>query len=261
MVSRPTSIGGLGFGFKWDMGWMHDTLAYFSRDPIHRTYHHDELTFRSIYAFHENFVVPLSHDEVVHMKGSLLSKMPGDDWQKRANLRLLFAYQWAMSGKKLLFMGGELGQDEEWDHDDSLPWHLFADPKRAGIAKLIGDLNALYRARPALHELDVDPTGYEWIAGDDAARSVLAFMRRSRNDVRVVCAFNFTPVPREGYRLGVTTGGRWQEIMNTDAELYGGSGVGNLGGVAADEIASHGRPTSIAVTLPPLGAVFFEREP
>jgi len=261
MVSRPTSIGGLGFGLKWDMGWMHDTLAYFERDPVHRRHHHSELTFRSIYAFHENFVLPLSHDEVVHMKGSLLSKMPGDEWQKRANLRLLLAYQWAMNGKKLLFMGTELGQLEEWDHDGSLPWHLADEPAHAGIGKLVGDLNALYRNRPALHELDVDPTGYEWVVGDDADQSVLSFMRRSRDDARIICAFNYTPVPREDYRLGVVADGRWEEILNTDAADYGGSGAGNLGGVIADATPSHGRPASIAVTLPPLGAVFFEHAP
>ena len=260
MVSRPTSIGGLGFGLKWDMGWMHDALSYMARDPIHRGHHHDELTFRSIYAFHENFVLPLSHDEVVHMKGSLHGKMPGDAWQKLANLRLLLAYQWALCGKKLLFMGSELAQPGEWDHDGSLPWHLEDDPAHAGIATLVGDLNALYRDRRALHELDVDPTGFEWIAGDDAAQSVLSFMRRSRDDRRVVCAFNFTPVPREGYRLGVVATGRWREILNTDADRYGGSGVGNLGGVDADATTSHGRPASIAVTLPPLGAVFFEHD-
>jgi 1,4-alpha-glucan branching enzyme len=258
LVSRPTSIGGLGFGLKWDMGWMHDTLAYFTRDPIHRTHHHDELTFRSVYAFQENFVLPLSHDEVVHMKGSLLSKMPGDDWQKRANLRLLLAYQWAMTGKKLLFMGAELAQDTEWDHDSQLPWHLLDDPRCAGIMRLVSDLNEIYRGRPALHQLDTDPTGHEWIVGDDRAQSVLAFMRRDRQDARVICAFNFTPVPRDTYRLGVVAEGRWVEILNTDAEVYGGGGLGNLGGVDTQTEQSHGRPVSIDVTLPPLAAVFFE---
>jgi 1,4-alpha-glucan branching enzyme len=259
-VSRPVFIGGLGFGLKWDMGWMHDTLAYFKRDPVHRTYHHDELTFRSLYAFHENFVLPLSHDEVVHGKGSLWGRMPGDEWQKAANLRLLFAYQWALSGKKLVFMGGELGQVPEWNHESSVEWHLEDVPRHRGVQTCVADLNRLYRSEPALHELDVDPTGYEWIAGDDRTHSVLSFVRRSKKDERVICAFNFTPVPREGYRLGVGRGGFYRELLNTDAADYGGSGVGNQGGVPAEERGAHGRSHSIAVTLPPLAAVFFKRD-
>ncbi|MBW2463531.1 MAG: 1,4-alpha-glucan branching protein GlgB, partial [Deltaproteobacteria bacterium] len=259
MVSRPTSMGGLGFGLKWDLGWMHDTLAHFAREPVHRRHHYDELTFRGLYAFNENFVLPLSHDEVVHLKGSLLSKMPGDEWQRRANLRLLFAYQWATPGKKLLFMGGELGQDSEWDHDGSLSWHLMDQPEHAGIARLVGDLNRLYREQPALHERDVEQGGFEWTVVDDRDQGVIAFSRVARDGARVECAFNFTPVPRHDYRIGVHQTGRYRELLNTDAEVYAGSGVGNQGEVAADEQSHHGRPASMILTLPPLSAVFFER--
>jgi 1,4-alpha-glucan branching enzyme len=259
MVSRPTSVGGLGFGYKWDMGWMHDTLEYLGRDPIHRKHHHGQLTFRMLYAFSENFVLPLSHDEVVHGKGSLLAKMPGDDWQKRANLRLLFGYMFAQPGKKLLFMGNELGQPSEWDHEASLPWHLLEDARHAGIRRLVEDLNRLYRREPALHRHDVDPGGFRWVDCHDADASVLAFLRLgdAAQDV-VLCAFNFTPVPRPGYVLGVPQAGRWEEILNTDAEVYGGSGKGNLGGLRTQPAPAQGFPHSLELMLPPLAAVFLK---
>lgn len=258
MVSRPTYVGGLGFGLKWDMGWMHDTLAYFSRDPIHRTYHHNQLTFRQLYAFHENFVMPLSHDEVVHGKGSLLGKMPGDDWQRFANLRLLYAYMWSQPGKKLLFMGGELAQWREWRHDESLDWHLLQFAPHEGVRLLLSDLNRLYRDTPALFELDCRREGFEWVDCNDAHASVLSFVRLdAQQEEAVLVACNFTPVPRVGYRLGVPWGGFWREILNTDAGEYGGSGMGNGGGAGAQEEPVHGRPWSLAVTLPPLAAVLF----
>jgi 1,4-alpha-glucan branching enzyme len=258
MVSKPTYVGGLGFGFKWDMGWMHDTLAYASLDPVHRKYHHGQLTFRGLYAYHENFVLPLSHDEVVHGKGSLLGKMPGDDWQKCANLRLLFAYMFAQSGKKLLFMGGELGQWSEWNHDASLDWYLLDDPAHAGIVDLVGHLNRVYRGEPALHQLDNHPQGMAWIEANDMENSLLAFERRSHEcRERVVCLFNFTPVPRANVRLGVDVEGWWREIVNTDGREYGGSGQGNMGGAETTIVPSQGRPLSIVVTAPPLSAVFF----
>jgi len=257
MVSRPTYIGGLGFGLKWDMGWMHDTLHYLQREPIHRSFHHDMLTFRSLYAFHENFVLPLSHDEVVHGKGSLIGKMPGDDWQKFANLRLLYSYMWAQTGKKLLFMGGDIAQWAEWDEDVSVDWHLLEYPAHRGIERTLADLNRLYRTEPALHSLDVDPSGFEWVDANDAHQSVLTFLRRGRRPEDVVAvALNFTPVPRYGYRVGVPAGGWWAEIFNSDAEFYGGSGIGNTGGVEAAPTGAHGRPHALHLTLPPLGAVF-----
>ncbi|HVK72798.1 MAG TPA: 1,4-alpha-glucan branching protein GlgB [Kofleriaceae bacterium] len=256
-VSRPTYVGGLGFGYKWDMGWMHDTLTYLSKEPIHRSYHHQQLTFRGIYQFHENFVVALSHDEVVHGKGALLAKMPGDAWQQRANLRLLFAYQWLVPGKKLLFMGGELGQYREWNHDASLDWHLLDEPDHARISLTVGELNRLYRELPALHRLDCDPAGFAWIEADDALNSVVAFERKGdRGDV-AVAVFNFTPVPRHNYRVGVPRGGVWRELLNTDAEALGGSGMGNAGGVEAAPVGAHGRPFSLVLTLPPLAALLF----
>jgi 1,4-alpha-glucan branching enzyme len=259
MVSRPTYAGGLGFGFKWDMGWMHDTLSYFEKEAVHRKYHHDQLTFRSIYAFHESFVLPLSHDEVVHGKGSLLSKMPGDVWQKRANLRLLFAYMFAQTGKKLLFMGAEIGQWSEWSHESSVDWHLEHDPAHAGIARCLAHLNRTYRSEPAMHQRDTDPEGFVWVDARDVDQSILCFERRSAGSgKRVLCAFNFTPVPRHNYRLGVDVDGPWRELVNTDAEEYGGSGQGNMGGVDATVVPAHGRPHSIVVTLPPLAAVFFK---
>jgi len=258
-VSRPVYLGGLGFGFKWNMGWMHDTLLYMSKDPIHRRYHHHNLTFGLIYAFSENFVLPLSHDEVVHGKGSLLGKMPGDRWQKFANLRAYYGFMWTHPGKKLLFMGGEFAQEREWNHDRSLDWHLLDDPLHKGMQALVRDLNHLYRGLPALHEQDCDPAGFEWIEANDSDNSVLAYLRRGRNGkglAVVVC--NFTPIPRIDYRLGVPEAGRYVERLNTDAGLYGGSDVGNAGGVVAEPAECHGRPHSLRITLPPLGTLVFE---
>jgi 1,4-alpha-glucan branching enzyme len=254
-------VGGLGFGLKWDMGWMHDTLQYMARDPVHRKYHHNELTFRMIYAFHENFVLPLSHDEVVHGKGSLLGRMPGDDWQKFANLRLLLAYMYAQPGKKLLFMGDEFGQWREWHHDESLDWPLAQYDRHAGLQRLVEDLNRLYRAEPALHELDCDPAGFGWIDANDSQSSVLTFMRKGRStDDIIVVACNFTPVPRDNYQVGVPRGGFWQQVLNSDRREYWGSGLGNLAGVEAVPVAVHGRRYSLNLALPPLGAVFFKSE-
>jgi 1,4-alpha-glucan branching enzyme len=260
MVSRPTYLGGLGFGLKWDMGWMHDTLAYMARDPIYRKYHHNALTFRALYQYTENFVLPLSHDEVTHGKGSLLARMPGDDWQRFANLRLLLAAMYAQPGKKLLFMGGEFGQRREWNHEASLDWHLLDDGRHAGIQRLVGDLNRLYRELPALHEGDCQPWGFEWIDAGDAEQSVISFLRRGRDgadEVLVVC--HFTPVPRENYLVGVPAPGFWRERLNTDAAAYGGSGRGNLGGVEASPHPAHGRYHSLSLTLPPLAALYFQR--
>ncbi len=258
MVSRPTYVGGLGFGLKWDMGWMHDTLRYLERDPLYRRYHHNEITFRSLYAFHENFVLPLSHDEVVHGKGSLINKMPGDRWQKFANLRLLFGSMFAQPGKKLLFMGSELAQWREWNHDSSLDWHLEEEPPHAGIGRLLADLNRLYRDEPALHARDTDPSGFAWIDGSDADHSILSFLRLGgEGEAPILVVLNFTPVVRYDHRVGVPLEGHWEEVLNTDAEAYGGSGVGNLGRVVAEARSMHGRPASMAITLPPLAAVFF----
>jgi 1,4-alpha-glucan branching enzyme len=259
MVSRPNYVGGLGFGMKWDMGWMHDTLSYMNRDPIYRTYHHNLLTFRMLYAFMENFVLPLSHDEVVHGKGSLLGKMPGDDWQKFANLRLLYGYMYTQPGKKLLFMGAEFGQWREWNHDESLDWHLCQYPLHAGLQRWMEDLNRLYRNEPALHELDSQPSGFEWIDCNDAPASVVSCLRigQSTDDlVLVVC--NFTPVARLNYRVGTPRNGFWHEVRNSDAQDYGGSGHGNMGGIEAAPVPWHGRPYSVNLTLPPLSAVFFK---
>jgi len=261
MVSRPVYVGGLGFGMKWDMGWMHDTLEYFRHDPIHRQYHHNMLTFRMLYGFTENFVLPLSHDEVVHGKGSLLNKMPGDEWQKFANLRLLFAYMYAQPGKKLLFMGDEFGQGNEWSHDRSLDWWLLQFPVHQGAHRWVTDLNHLYRREKALHELDSDPAGFEWVDCNDAPMSVISLLRKGKNphDLMLV-ACNFTPLPRANYRVGVPCGGWWKEVLNSDAREYAGSGVGNSGGVLAEARQQHGRPFSLELTLPPLAAVFFRPE-
>jgi 1,4-alpha-glucan branching enzyme len=259
MVSRPTYIGGLGFGMKWDMGWMHDTLEYMSHDPIHRKYHYNQLTFRMLYAFTENFVLPLSHDEVVHGKGSLLNKMPGDVWQKFANLRSLFGYMYAQAAKKLLFMGGEIGQWREWNHDTSLDWHLLQDPQHAGLQKWVADLNQTYRTESALHELDCDPSGFEWVDCNDSENSIISLIRKGINPndtVLVVC--NFTPLPRFNYRIGVPADGFWRELLNSDAQEYGGSGLGNLGGQEAEPNPHHGRPYSLNLTLPPLAVSFFK---
>jgi 1,4-alpha-glucan branching enzyme len=257
MVSRPTDVGGLGFGAKWDMGWMHDTLQHLRRDPVHRRYHHGELTFRQVYAYSENFVLPLSHDEVVHGKGSLLGKMPGDEWQRLATLRLLLGYQWALPGKKLLFMGGELAQPGEWDHDASIPWDVADVPAHAGVRRWVRDLNALYRTEPAAHVFDVDPRGFGWIEAADADGGTLAFLRlsTSKTDTLAV-ALNLTPMPHERYRLGLPSGGTWREVLNSDAEIYGGSGMGNLGQVRAEEVPWHGHEHSAPVVLPPLAIVF-----
>ena len=261
MVSRPTYLGGLGFGLKWDMGWMHDTLAYFERDSIHRRHHHHELTFRGLYAFTENYVLPLSHDEVVHGKRSLLSKMPGNDWQRRANLRALYGYMYALPGKKLLFMGAELGQWHEWNHDASLDWHLLDEPAHDGIRRWVADLNAVYRDRPALHELDCDPEGFEWVHASDSESSVLAFLRRSRDGSDVALAvLNLTPVVRANYRVGAPRTGFWREVANSDALDYGGSGAGNMGGVRSAAEPAHGRDDSLVLTLPPLSCLILAHE-
>jgi 1,4-alpha-glucan branching enzyme len=259
MVSRPTYAGGLGFGMKWDMGWMHDTLEYMSKDAIYRKYHHNELTFHMLYAFNENFVLPLSHDEVAHGKGSLMGKMPGDDWQKFANLRLLLGYMYAEPGKKLLFMGGEFGQWQEWNHDRSLDWHLLQYHPHKGIKKWVEDLNRLYRDQPALHQLDFEPAGFEWIDGSDSKQGVISFLRKGRSPgdtVLVICSF--TPMTRLNYRVGVPCGGFWKELLNGDAGIYGGSGQGNLGGREAQTVPWHGRPYSLEMTVPPLAVLFFK---
>jgi 1,4-alpha-glucan branching enzyme len=258
MVSRPTSVGGLGFGLKWDMGWMHDTLRYLERDPIHRRHHHGELTFRMIYAFNENFVLPLSHDEVVHGKGSLLAKMPGDRWQRFANLRLLYGYQWGQPGKKLLFMGGELAQPGEWNHDAELAWGVLGEADHEGVRRWVARLNHLHRSEPALHAGDCDPDGFRWVVADDADTSVLAFLRRTSpgtgRDVLVVA--NFTPVPRPGYRVGVPVAGRWVELANSDGTEFGGGGVGNSGGCQSEPVPAQGWDHSVVVAVPPLAVVF-----
>ena len=260
-VSRPTYLGGLGFGFKWNMGWMHDTLGYFEQDPIYRRWHHHELTFSLMYAFTENFVLPLSHDEVVHGKGSLLNKMPGDAWQKRANLRALYAYMWAHPGKKLLFMGCEIGQEREWNYQQSLDWHLLESSDHAGIQSLVRDLNAAYRAEPALWEMDFDPTGFWWLEPSAAEDNVVAFARRNRAGDRLIAfVANLSPVPREDYVVGLPRPGRWRELVNTDANGYGGSGVGNMGIVDADGPGYNGQPHSAKLTLPPLAALWLVPE-
>jgi 1,4-alpha-glucan branching enzyme len=261
MVSRPVYVGGLGFGFKWNMGWMHDTLHYISLDPIHRKYHHNNLTFGLLYAYHENFVLPLSHDEVVHGKGSLISKMPGDLWQRFANLRAYFAFMWTHPGKKLLFMGGEFAQIREWNHDIGLDWQLLADPFHEGVQRLVRDLNRLYRDIPALHRLDCDPDGFSWIDAANAPESVLSYMRRGRDPHELaVIVCNFTPVPRESYRIGVPRPGRYRERINTDATDYAGSGIGNAGEVHAEPHPMHGHPYSLCLNLPPLGALIFTQD-
>ena len=255
MVSRPVHAGGLGFGLKWNMGWMHDTLDYFRHDPVYRRHHHGQLTFSLWYAFSENFVLALSHDEVVYGKGSLFARMPGDDWQKFANLRLLFGYMWGHPGKKLVFMGGEFGQRHEWTHEGELDWAQAAHPMHAGVARWIGDLNALLAREPALHEVDFDPSGFEWIDANDAQASVVAFLRRGRAGRPVLVVCNLTPVPRRNHVVGVPVAGHWEELLNSDAPIYGGSGIGNFGGVEAAPLPAHGRYHSLSLTLPPLAAV------
>ena len=255
-VSRPTDAGGLGFDLKWNMGWMHDTLEYFALDPIHRRYHHDELTFSLVYAFTEQFVLPLSHDEVVHGKGSLLSRMPGDDWQKHANLRALYAYMWAHPGKKLLFMGGELAQEQEWSHERSLDWHLAEQPRHGGMQRLVRDLNHTYREHAALWELDSEPTGFRWLVVDDGDANVVAFARFSAQGRPLVAVANLSPVPRPAYRLPMPRAGHWREVMNTDSALYGGANLGNLGGVTAEDRPWGGESASVELMLPPLGVIW-----
>jgi 1,4-alpha-glucan branching enzyme len=258
MVSRPVQLGGLGFGYKWNMGWMHDILDYFRQDPVHRRYHHDRLTFGLLYAWTENFILPLSHDEVVHGKGSLKAKMPGDDWQRFANLRLLYAFMWAYPGKKLLFMGGEFGQSNEWYHETSLQWHLLDQgPYHRGVSSLVRDLNRLYREERALHQLDHDPAGFVWMDCRDNEQGVIAFVRFALEPGQMLlCACSFTPIPRREYRLGVPRAGTWVEVLNTDSAHYGGSNLGNGGGVQSEPVPWHGQPQSIRLTLPPLAAVW-----
>jgi 1,4-alpha-glucan branching enzyme len=265
MVSRPTYLGGLGFGSKWNMGWMHDTLAYMSLDPVFRSYSHNYITFSLMYAFSENFLLPLSHDEVVYGKGSMIGKMPGDEWRKFANLRVLYGYMFGHPGKKLLFMGNEFGQWSEWSHDGSLDWQLLKQPYHSGLLRWVRDLNTLYRGEPSLFELDHDAAGFEWIDCNDSQRSVISFIRRARkrDEIRddiLVFVCNFTPVPRHNYRVGVPAGGYWKEVLNSDAPLYGGSGQGNEGGLNAAPLPIHGRPFSLNATLPPLGVVVFQPE-
>ena len=254
-VSAPVSQGGLGFSFKWNMGWMHDTLHYMDQDPIHRSYNHNELTFGLVYAFSEKFVLPLSHDEVVHGKGSLIGKMPGDVWRKFANLRAYLGFMWTHPGKKLLFMGGELGQWKEWNHDAELDWALLDQPDHAGLQRLVRDLNRLYAAEPALHRTDADPQGFEWVVGDDAANSVFVFLRKAAGQPPLLCALNATPVPRHGYRVGVSQSGTWREVLNTDASVYGGGNLGSGGAVEAAPHGAHGKAHSIELVLPPLAMV------
>jgi 1,4-alpha-glucan branching enzyme len=258
-VSRPTYLGGLGFGFKWNMGWMHDTLLYFSKDPVHRRFHHNNLTFGLIYAWSENFILPFSHDEVVHGKRALLDKMPGDRWQKFANLRALYGYMWAHPGRKLLFMGSEFGQWREWNHDTSLDWHLLDQPDHAGLQSLVGDLNRLYRAEPALWEAEDDPGSFRWIDASDADNNTVSFLRSSRDrESLLACVSNLSPVVRYGFRMGLPEPGPYLEVLNTDAPSYGGSGVGNLGRIEAEERPWHGLPCSAEIVLPPLATLWFK---
>jgi 1,4-alpha-glucan branching enzyme len=260
-VSTPESEGGLGFSYKWNMGWMHDTLQYMTRDSVHRRHHHNEMTFSMVYAFSERFVLPLSHDEVVHGKGSLLGKMPGDRWQQFANLRAYFGFMYAHPGKKLLFMGGEFAQLREWNHDRALDWDLLDDPMHRGVQRLVRELNRLYRQAPALHRRDCSPDGFRWVIGDDAGNSVFAFLRLGTGgDPPALAISNFTPVPRHGYRIGVPRAGRWVERLNTDATSFGGSGLGNLGGVVAEAVPVHGHANSLSLTLPPLATLIFLHE-
>jgi 1,4-alpha-glucan branching enzyme len=257
MVSRPTTMGGLGFGLKWNMGWMHDTLQYIKQDPVHRKYHHGSLTFSLIYAFNENFVLPLSHDEVVYGKGSLIGKMPGDDWQAFANLRALYGYMWGHPGKKLLFMGGEFGQRREWTHDGELEWWVTGLPEHAGLQQWMRDLNRVYRHEPALHRVDFSPDGFEWIDADNSEMSIIAFLRKAAGEPPVLVIANFTPVPRQNFLVGVPLRGTWREILNSDAHAYGGSGWGNMGGVDSVPVSANGRLDSINLNIGPLATLMF----
>jgi 1,4-alpha-glucan branching enzyme len=260
-VSRPIYLGGLGFGLKWNMGWMHDVLNFMSQDPVYRNYHHNEITFSLVYAFAENFVLPFSHDEVVYGKGSMIRKMPGDDWQKFANLRLLYGFMFGHPGKKLLFMGDEFGQWSEWNHDASLEWNLLEHPSHAGLKRWVRDLNTLYRGEPFLHTIDFNSAGFEWVDCKDFQRSIISFLRRGQNpNDQLLFVCNFTPVVRQNYRVGVPLEGYWKEILNSDAPLYGGSGQGNFGGLSTVPLPIHGRPFSLNMTLPPLGIVIFRPE-
>jgi 1,4-alpha-glucan branching enzyme len=260
MVSRPTTVGGLGFGLKWNMGWMHDMLAYMQQDPIYRRYHHSKLTFSMLYAFSENFVLPLSHDEVVYGKGSLIGKMPGDGWQQFANLRALFGYMWAHPGKKLLFMGGEFGQRREWTHDGELEWWVNERPEHAGVRRWVRDLNRVYQAEGSLHSIDFTSEGFEWIDADNSQMSVTAFVRKSPTAPMMLIVTNFTPIPHRNFLLGVPQRGRWREVLNSDAHEYGGSGWGNLGGVESAPVAAHGRLDALNLNLPPLATVWLRWE-
>jgi 1,4-alpha-glucan branching enzyme len=259
-VTNSIGHGGLGFSYKWNMGWMHDTLRYMARDPIHRPYHHDDITFGMLYAFSERFILPLSHDEVVHGKGSLIGKMPGDHWQRFANLRAYLAFMWAHPGKKLLFMGNEIAQEHEWSHDAQIEWHLLDHPEHQGVQRLVRDLNRIYAAEPALHRLDSDANGFRWLIGDDRANSVFAFLRLAGDAPPILAVSNMTPVPRHNYRIGVPRGGRWREIINSDSSLYGGANAGNSGGVHANGAGTHGHAQSLDVLLPPLATVLFRHE-
>jgi len=260
-VSRPVYLGGLGFGMKWDMGWMHDTLKYFSNDPIHRKFHHNQLTFRMLYAWHENFVLPLSHDEVVHGKGSLINKMPGDDWQRFANLRLLFAYMFAQPGKKMLFMGSEIAQRREWAHDGEIDWAALGHPSHRGVQAWLEQLNRLYSSEKAMHVFDTDASGFEWVDCNDVMGSTISLLRKAKKSQNsILGVFNFTPVPRLDYVVGVPQSGKWIELLNSDATEYGGSGMGNSGSVIASAEPAHGRPFSLRLTLPPLAGAFFKAE-
>jgi 1,4-alpha-glucan branching enzyme len=255
-VTRPTHLGGLGFGLKWNMGWMHDSLQYMSKEPIYRQYHHGEMTFSLIYSFSENFVLPISHDEVVHGKGSLLRKMPGDRWQQLANVRAYLAFMWSHPGKQLLFMGCELGQEAEWAESRSLDWWLEETPWHAGLQRLVRDLNRVYAESPQLWERDSDPSGFEWIDANDNTHNTFSFIRKDSESRPLVCIVNFSAIPDENYRVGLPEAGTWREVLNTDAETYGGSGVGNLGQVHAEQVEWHGRPASAVLRVPPLGAVW-----
>jgi 1,4-alpha-glucan branching enzyme len=259
-VTRPTHVGGLGFGFKWNMGWMHDSLGYMSREPIYRQYHHHQMTFAMMYAYTENYLLPLSHDEVVHGKGSLLRKMPGDRWQQLANLRAYLALMWAHPGKQLLFMGGEIGQESEWSEGRSLDWWLLDHSDHRGIQAAVRDMNARYREFASFWSRDLDPDGFSWVDANDSSGNVYSFLRFGTDESMIACVANFAAVPHEGYRVGLPAAGRWSEVLNTDAQAYGGSGVGNFGGVYADEVAWHGRPASAALRLPPLGTLWLRYE-